>query len=137
MFSKNKEVKDNKQNTTNGQRNVLAAGTTVTGDIISDGDFRVDGTVEGTIETKGRIVIGQTGVIKGNVICDNADVEGSISGKTQVSELLSLKSTAKITGEVFVGKLAIESGATLDATCSMRGNVKNINEGKAKKEKVS
>ncbi len=116
----------------------MAAGTVITGDIKSDGDFRVDGTIEGTIETKGRIVVGQTGVIKGTTICTNAEVEGSLSGNVQVNELLSLKATARITGDVVVGKLAIEPGATFDATCTMKGSVKNLNVGeKTKKEKVS
>ena len=139
MFSKGKEVKKEQTQVANGsQRNVLAAGTVITGDIKSDGDFRVDGTIDGTIETKGRIVVGQSGVIKGTMICTNAEVEGTLSGNLQINDLLSLKSTAKITGDVVVGKLAIEPGATFDATCTMKGSVKNLNGGeKSKKEKVS
>jgi cytoskeletal protein CcmA (bactofilin family) len=139
MFSKGKDVKKEQAQVAGGsQRNVLAAGTVITGDIKSDGDFRVDGTIEGTIETKGRIVVGQTGVIKGTTICTNAEVEGSLSGNVHVNELLSLKATARITGDVVVGKLAIEPGATFDATCTMKGSVKNLNVGeKTKKEKVS
>ena len=138
MFSKSKEVKKEQAQVAGGsQRNVLAAGTLITGEIKSDGDFRVDGTIEGTIEIKGRIVIGQTGKIDGTMICTNAEVEGSLSGKVHVNDLLSLKQTAKITGDVTVGKLAIEPGATFDATCTMKGSVKNINEGSAtKKEKA-
>ncbi|MCK5908255.1 MAG: polymer-forming cytoskeletal protein [Flavobacteriales bacterium] len=138
MFSKSKEVKKEQAQVAGGsQRNVLAAGTLITGEIKSDGDFRVDGTIEGTIEIKGRIVIGQTGKIDGTMICTNAEVEGSLSGTVHVNDLLSLKQTAKITGDVTVGKLAIEPGATFDATCTMKGSVKNINEGSAtKKEKA-
>jgi len=139
MFSKGKSVKKEQNKMQGGsQRNVLAQGTTIVGDVKSDGDFRIDGVIEGTIETKGRLVVGQTGVIKGTTVCINAEVEGTLSGKVKVSELLSLKSTAKITGEVVIGKLAIEPGATFDATCAMKGSVKNINGGdKTKKEKVS
>ena len=139
MFSKNKEVKKEQTQVAGGsQRNVLAAGTLITGDIKSDGDFRVDGTIEGTIEIKGRIVIGQTGKINGTMICTNAEVEGTLSGTIQVNDLLSLKQSAKITGDVTVGKLAIEPGATFDATCTMKGSVSNISEaGKNKKEKIS
>ncbi|MEN8137535.1 MAG: polymer-forming cytoskeletal protein [Bacteroidota bacterium] len=139
MFSKEKNVKKEQSTTQVGsQRNVLAAGTTIVGDVKSDGDFRIDGTIDGTIETKGRVLIGQSGVVKGTIICTNAELEGSVAGKMQVSELMSLKSTAKVTGDVVVGKLAIEPGATFDATCTMRGSVKNINgEEKSKKEKVS
>jgi len=138
MFSKNKEVKKEQVQSTGGsQRNVLAAGTLITGEIKSDGDFRVDGSIDGTIEIKGRIVVGQSGKINGTMICTNAEVEGSLSGTIQVNDLLSLKATAQIKGDVTVGKLAIEPGANFDATCSMKGNVKNLNEGSnAKKEKA-
>ena len=139
MFSKNKEVKkEQTQATGGGQRNVLAAGTLITGDIKSDGDFRVDGSIDGTIEIKGRIVVGQTGKINGTVICTNAEIEGTLSGTIQVNDLLSLKATAQIKGDVTVGKLAIEPGATFDATCAMKGNVKSIiGSENTKKEKVS
>ena len=138
MFSKNKEVKKEQTQVAGGsQRNVLAAGTLITGDIKSDGDFRVDGTIEGTIEIKGRIVIGQSGRINGTMICTNAEVEGALSGTIHVNDLLSLKQSAKITGDVTVGKLAIEPGATFDATCTMKGSVKEIKGGTAaKKEKT-
>ena len=137
MFSKNKEVKKEQTQTTGaGQRNVLAAGTLVTGDIKSDGDFRVDGSIDGTIEIKGKIVVGQSGKINGTIVCTNAEVEGSLSGTIHVNDLLSLKQSAKITGDVTVGKLAIEPGATFDATCTMKGSVKEIKgESAAKKEK--
>ena len=138
MFSKNKEVKKEQSQVSGGsQRNVLATGTLITGEIKSDGDFRVDGAIDGTIEIKGKIVIGQSGKINGTMICTNADVEGTVSGTVQVNDLLSLKQTAKITGDVTVGKLAIEPGATFDATCTMKGSVKNLNERSAtKKEKA-
>jgi len=137
MFSKNKEVKKESTQVAGGsQRNVLASGTLITGDIKSDGDFRVDGSIEGTIEIKGKIVIGQSGIINGTMICTNADIEGTVSGTIKVNDLLSLKQSAKITGDVTIGKLAIEPGANFDATCSMKGSVKNINEESKKKEKA-
>jgi len=130
MFLNNKEVKKEKIQTTGGsQRNVLTVGTTIIGDIKSDGDFRVDGSIEGTIEVKGRIVVGQLGTINGTIICANAEVEGSLSGTIKVKDLLSLKSRSKIKGDVAVGKLAIEPGANFEATCSMKGNVMSINGG--------
>ena len=137
MFSKNKEVKSEQSQAVGGsQRNVLASGTVIVGDIKSDGDFRVDGIIEGTIEIKGRIVIGQSGKITGTMICTNAEVEGSLSGTIQVNDLISLKQTAKVTGDLTVGKLAIEPGATFDGTCTMKGSTKNSNEKSAQKEKT-
>ncbi len=118
-----------------GERNIIAKNTSVVGDISSDGDFRVDGKIEGTIKTSGRVVIGQEGVVTGTIDCTNADVEGTFSGKLIVDQVLSLKSTANISGEVTLGKLSVEPGAAFNATCTMKGTVKVMqNEGKENKK---
>lgn len=109
------------------ERNIISKNTSISGDIHSEGDFRIDGLVEGTIKTSGRVVIGSEGTVKGTVECSNADIEGDFFGKLIVSELLSLKSTAKINGEVFINKLSVEPNATFNATCSMKSGVKELN----------
>ncbi len=109
-----------------GERNIIAKNTSLVGDISSDGDFRVDGKIEGTIKTTGRVVIGQEGLVTGTIDCVHADIEGSFSGKLIVDQILSLKSTAIISGEVTLGKLSVEPGATFNATCTMKGSVKVI-----------
>ncbi len=120
------------------ERNIIAKNTSIIGDITSEGDFRIDGSVEGTITTQGRVVIGVEGIISGNVQCTNADIEGSFSGKLIVSELLSLKNTAKIKGEVFINKLLVEPGATFNATCEMKSGVKELkNNDSQKAEKTA
>ncbi len=122
------------------ERNILAKNTKIIGDINSDGDFRIDGTLEGTLKTNGRVVIGVEGFIKGNVIATNADIEGKFSGELQVSDVLTIKSSANISGDVVIGKLSIEPGATFNATCSMKGTVKELNktnEQSATKEKTA
>ena len=103
------------------QRNLMGKGTEIKGDIISNGDFRIDGKVEGNISTTGRLILGKEGVITGNINCGNADFEGKFTGKLYCSGTLSLKSTAEIDGEVFIEKLAIEPGAVFNAICSMKG----------------
>ncbi|CAM1358423.1 conserved hypothetical protein [Tenacibaculum litopenaei] len=108
------------------ERNIIGGNTKITGDIISEGDFRIDGTLEGNIQTNGRIIIGQTGLIKGKAECTNADIEGKFSGDLQVSNTLTVKSTANITGDVVIGKLSVEPGATFNATCAMKGAVKEL-----------
>ena len=97
----------------------IEGSTRVKGDIVSEGDFRIDGTLDGSIKTKGKVVVGKQGSIKGAVSCSNADVEGKINGKLFVSQALSLKSTSIIDGDVVIGKLIVESGATFNASCSM------------------
>ena len=107
-----------------GERNIIAKNTSLVGDISSDGDFRVDGKIEGTIKTSGRVVIGREGTVKGTIDCANADIEGTFAGKLIVDEVLSLKSTADISGDVVMGKLSVEPGAAFNATCAMKGSVK-------------
>jgi cytoskeletal protein CcmA (bactofilin family) len=107
-----------------GERNTIAKNTSLVGDIKSDGDFRVDGKIEGTIKTSGRVVIGKEGFVSGTIDCAHADIEGTFSGKLIVDQILSLKSTADISGDVIMGKLSVEPGAVFNATCAMKGSVK-------------
>lgn len=107
-------------------RNRIGPETTIKGDIISDGNFRIDGTLEGSINTKGKVVVGEKGLIQGDVFCQNADVEGIIKGKLQVAQLLALKSTANIHGDILVDKLSIEPGANFTGSCKMGAVIKDI-----------
>ncbi|WP_347923191.1 polymer-forming cytoskeletal protein [Pontimicrobium sp. SW4] len=115
------------------QQNRIAQGTTIVGDIVSEGGFRIDGTIQGTIKTPGKIVVGKSGIINGTLEGTNADFEGRFSGKMKISGVLSLKSSAFIEGEVEIGKLAVEPGATFNAVCSMKGAVKELNKGEQQK----
>ena len=103
------------------QQNTIAKGTTITGDIISDSDFRIEGTILGYIKTPGKVVLGKTGVINGTLEAANADFEGKFSGKLILTDTLSLKASAHVEGEVEVGKFAVEPGATFNASCLMKG----------------
>ena len=126
MFSDTKKGKITTDNTS--QQNIIAQGTTIVGDITSKGAFRIDGTLQGTLKTTGKVVVGKAGTIKGTLKGVNADFEGKLSGKLKLSGTLSLKSSAHIEGEVEVGKLAVEPGATFNAVCSMKGAVKELKE---------
>jgi len=117
------------------ERNIIGSNTTIVGDINSQGDFRIDGKVEGNIKTAGRVVIGKDGSASGKIECTNADIEGKFSGELFVENLLTLKSSAKIAGDVVINKLSVEPGAEFNATCSMKGLVKELNNGQTKKEK--
>ena len=109
------------------ERNVIAKNTTIVGDIKSDGDFRIDGALNGTLTTNGRVIIGAEGSIKGKVEATNADIEGTFSGNLLVSNTLTIKATANISGEVIIGKLSVEPGASFNATCAMKGAIKELN----------
>lgn len=106
--------------------NRIVEGTVIEGEIKSDSNIRIDGVVKGTITTKGRLVVGPTGNIEGEVICSNADVEGVINGKITVNDLLSLKATARLTGDIITKKLAIEPGATFSGSCNMGAVIKDL-----------
>jgi cytoskeletal protein CcmA (bactofilin family) len=120
-----------KNNEINGQPNRIEKSTIITGDIVSEADFRIDGTLEGSIKTLGRVVIGKDGVINGVIICSFADIEGKFNGKLEVKESLNLKASSQLEGEAVIGKLIVESGAIFNAKCSMRSSsdVKSINKG--------
>jgi cytoskeletal protein CcmA (bactofilin family) len=108
------------------EQNRISAGTIITGDIQAKGGFRIEGTLKGTLKTSGKVVISKGGLINGNLICQNADFEGNFSGKLTVSETLTLRATSVIEGEVIAGKLAIEPGASFNASCEMKGAVKSL-----------
>jgi len=110
MFSDNKKGRNVDHSS---QQNRISQGTKIVGDITSEGGFRIDGEIEGNINTPNKVVIGKTGTVKGSLICKDADIEGHVEGTMQVSNLLSIKATAQIEGEVTVGKLAVEPGASI------------------------
>jgi cytoskeletal protein CcmA (bactofilin family) len=107
--------------------NLIGLGTQIIGDIISAGDVRIDGTLNGNIKLNGRLVVGPNGKIEGNVVCQNADISGEVKGTVEVVEMLALKATAKILGDMITGKLSIEPGAVFTGSCNMGAIVKNIN----------
>ncbi|HOP14357.1 MAG TPA: polymer-forming cytoskeletal protein, partial [Lentimicrobium sp.] len=91
--------------------NLIQSGTFITGDIESNGNIRIDGTLKGTVNAGGKVILGSTGTVDGDIICINADIEGVVNGTIRVKELLSFKATALVNGEIMTDKLAIEPGA--------------------------
>lgn len=132
MFDKGK-----KNSTELGKTNRIEDGTSIIGDIVSKADFRLDGELIGNFTSQGKLVIGVTGSVKGEIVCNNADIEGVFQGKIKVLEILNIKATAQIHGEVAVGKLSIEPGADFTATCTMLTNNKEVSlkDGKGTEQK--
>lgn len=137
MFSDNNSGKKSRNNEqVSREQNKISQGTKIVGDIVAKGAFRIEGTVEGTVTTPGKVVVGKSGFISGTLTCENADFEGKFSGKLDIADTLTLRSSSHIEGEVFVGKLAVEPGATFNASCAMKGNVKSLkNDDDKRKEK--
>jgi cytoskeletal protein CcmA (bactofilin family) len=111
--------------------NTITVGTEITGDIISNGDIRLDGVLNGNLTAKGKLVIGESGRVKGVVNCKNSDIYGYVEGKINVTELLALKATCEVVGDVITNRLAIEPG------CKFTGNCKMTDEKIAYAEKTS
>lgn len=99
--------------------NALTAGSKIIGTIIADSDIRVDGTVEGDVQSNGKVVIGEQGKIKGTISCQNAEIFGLIEGKINVEQTLSLRASGDIEGEVKTTTLIVEPNATFNGSCSM------------------
>ncbi len=116
----------NSKDTPTASVNLIGAGTVIEGEVKSNGDIRVDGHIKGSVNSKSKVVIGASGVIEGDVNCQNADISGTIKGKLICSEMLFLKTTAKIMGDITTGKLVVEAGATFTGSCSMGPVIKDI-----------
>lgn len=112
-----------------GKTNRIVEGTIIKGDIISKADFRLDGELIGNFQSMGKLVIGPTGSVTGDISCKNADIEGKFNGTIAVAELLNIKSKASIHGEATVGKLAVEPGADFSASCTMKESSSIIDNG--------
>ncbi len=112
--------------------NMIGVGTTIEGSINSSENIRFDGNLIGNLNTKGKVFIGQSGKVNGEIRCKNCEVEGIVDGKVVVEELLSLRSMSKLYCEIKTGKLAIEPGATFTGKCDMGGKKEAIIEPAAK-----
>jgi len=99
--------------------NQVNAGTRIEGNIISDGNIRIDGDLSGRIESKAKVVIGSTSHVEGDIICANADIMGKVTGNIYVTEKTSLKSSCELNGDIQTGSLSIEPGARFNGKCQM------------------
>lgn len=117
--SKNRDMaKTNVENDSNAI-NIIGVGTEITGDINTNGDIRIDGFLSGNVITEGKLVVGETGKIKGEIHCKNSEVLGMVEGKIKVQELVTLKSSARIYGDIVTQKLSIEPGSLFTGNCNM------------------
>jgi cytoskeletal protein CcmA (bactofilin family) len=114
--------------------NLISNGTDITGDIRSSGDIRIDGSLTGNLNTKGKVVVGTTGKVKGEIICKNSEVAGFIEGKITVTQLLNLKVSSKINGDIITSKLSIEPGAVFSGNCKMSDTDNNAGTGTIKEK---
>ena len=132
LFEKTKIEHKMAKLTANGESmnqsvNFINEGTKIKGDIIAIGDIRIDGELMGNISAKGRLVIGPKGKIEGQIVCNNIEIAGYIKGKITASELINMKSTSQIIGDIIAGKLSVEPGSLFTGSCVMN-SAKPLNE---------
>ncbi len=117
----------NKNNTNtaaiNNGATLVGAGTTLTGDLKSLGDLRIDGTVTGNITSAAKVIIGNSGTVEGDIQCSHADVTGKVIGNIRAKEMLQLRGECVVTGSLYAGKLQVEPSATFNGKCHMGANV--------------
>jgi cytoskeletal protein CcmA (bactofilin family) len=129
MFGSNKKTDSTKTGiiptTSTHSLNSLVQGTYVEGKVKATNDIRIDGTIKGELDCEAKVIIGPSGVLEGTIRCKNAVVEGRFDGTLIVAELLNIRETAKVTGEVSYGKLNVQSGAVISGSYKLAGETSN------------
>ena len=133
MFKSKKPSNSNSVSATPSSSNIntLVEGTTAEGTITTQNDLRVDGTITGTINCGGKLIIGPSGNVEGDVTSQNAVIEGRFNGNMTINDILDVRDTATVLGEIRTGKLTVQNGATFTGNCDMGHKVKNISEASA------
>ena len=135
---KNEESKAAKKTAvtpTSNALNSLVQGTTLIGEITSESDIRIDGIIKGKLNCNAKVIIGPTGCVEGEVHCKNAIVEGRLEGTIHVAELLNVRETADINGDIYTSKLIVQSGAIFNVGCKMGTQHSNAQSSKPKAAK--
>jgi cytoskeletal protein CcmA (bactofilin family) len=124
MFT-TKEEKKAADEITNSS-NVIGKGTVLEGNIETSGNIRIEGKIIGNLKSKAKVALGNSSLVDGNVSAQNADIEGTVKGKVEIADMLVLKATATVHGDIVTGKLVVEPGAVFNGTCKMGAAVKDI-----------
>lgn len=125
MFSNNQKEKVKTEEVSNSS-SIIGKGTSVQGDLNTVGNIRIEGDVKGNVTCKSKIALGQSSYVEGTVLAQNAEIAGEIQGSIEISELLILRPTAVIHGDIVTNKLIVESGATFNGSCRMGVSVSDI-----------
>lgn len=106
--------------------NRILMGTSIEGDLLSDGDVRIDGKVKGTVKISGKLVVGEHGVVEGEVECKNAAVAGTVEGTFKIAQTLSIAQSGKVNGQIHTEKLSVEPGAELNGSVTMGAVMRKV-----------
>src|SRR5689334_5956685 len=118
MFNKERSTSSTDRSNANSAT-LIGAGTTVHGDVFSESDLRIDGTINGNVSSSAKVIIGNTGVVEGNVEGQHADINGKVLGNITAKELLQLRGECNVQGNIAATKLQVEPTATFNGNCQM------------------
>ncbi|WP_041264245.1 bactofilin family protein [Bernardetia litoralis] len=116
MFQSKKQTASSKEVEAN---NIIGKGTKIIGDLITEGNIRIDGEINGNITSKSKVALGGGSNLKGNLVSSNAEVEGEVTGNLFIAELLILKANAVINGDVSALRMLTEPGAKINGQCKV------------------
>ena len=128
MFGSNKKNNETGKTisiATTHSLNSIVQGTSLEGKAKAGSDFRVDGSIKGELHCDAKVIIGPTGLVEGTVKCQNAVIEGRFEGTLLVDELLNIRETAKVIGDVSYGKLIVQSGAVISGSYKVGNAISN------------
>lgn len=131
----NKEAKREIEQQVSGSTTHIASGTSFEGNIESLGNIRIDGVIVGNVKCKAKIVMGESALVEGNVISQNAEIAGEVRGLIEVTDLLVLKPTGIVNGDIVANKMVVESGGAFNGQCKMGAVIKEIQIGENTKPK--
>lgn len=106
--------------------NTIGKGTYLDGNIETYGNIRIEGKIKGDVKSKSKVALGNLSHVEGNIVAQNADIEGEVKGRLEISDVLVLKATAVVHGDISTGKLIVEPGAVFNGTCKMGATIKEI-----------
>lgn len=123
MFTAKNKTSMQQEKTNGNSATLIAAGTSLNGDISSNGDLRIDGTVIGNVSSAAKLIIGSSGMVEGDISCRQADITGKVTGNIRSSEILQLRGECVVKGNLYAGKLQVEPSATFNGQCHMGANI--------------
>jgi len=128
MFKRKEIENTTMSNSYTQETNLIIAGTKIVGDIVTDNNIHIEGEIHGNIACKGKVTIGASGRVKGNLNCLTCEIHGKIDGELKVEDLLTLKDTSRIHGNIETLKLKIDEGSFFEGTCKMASALPNMSD---------
>lgn len=122
MFNASKKTNETMQSyptAATGKTSIIGLGLLIKGEIITEDDLRIDGKLIGNISASSKVVIGETGIVEGNIEASVADITGKITGNLFIKDLLDMRQHAVISGDIYAAKISMEPTVSFNGKCTM------------------